>query len=289
MSVTTSTTRTEAATDFARLYAERPLRIAALPTGVDMAYVDQGDPADPAVVLIHGLSDSSWSFARLVPELSGVRTVAVDLRGHGSSSAPLSGYRPEDLADDVAALLDHLGIDRATIVGHSLGSMVARALTLRHPGRVQKLALVGTIATPANDAAAELGAALAVFTDAVPEDFIREFQGSTSAAELPAGYFERVVAESLRVPAHVWREAVAGIVDADDSDRLGEIAVPTLLLWGDQDAWFPLEEQERVVAAIRDARLVVFEGSGHDPHWERPEAVGEVLTEFLQQTGVTGP
>jgi pimeloyl-ACP methyl ester carboxylesterase len=286
MSVTSDTTST-AAVDFERIYSERPLDRVSLPTGAEIAYVDQGDPTDPPLVLLHGLSDSSWSFAGVVPRLSGLRTVAVDLRGHGSSSAPASGYRPEDLADDVAALMDHLGIDRATVVGHSLGTMVARAFALRYASRVDRLVLVATIATPANEAAAELGAAVAEFTDLVPEDFVREFQESTSAEAVPEGYFERVISESLRLPAHVWREAVAGIVSADDSGRLGEITAPTLLVWGDRDAWFPRGEQDRVTAAIPGARLAVLEGAGHAPHWERPDEVAEVLTAFLRETDST--
>jgi non-heme chloroperoxidase len=283
MSVTTDT-NSSAHVDFERLYSERPLDRVSLPTGAEIAYVDQGDPDDPALVLLHGLSDSSWSFAGIVPRLTGVRSVAVDLRGHGSSAAPASGYRPEDLADDVAALMDHLRIDRATIVGHSLGSMVARAFALRYASRVGRLVLVATIATPVNEAAAELGAAVAEFTDPVPEDFVREFQVSTSAEAVPEGYFERVISESLRLPAHVWREAVAGIVSADDSGRLGQITVPTLLVWGDRDAWFPREEQDRVTAAIPGARLAVLEGAGHAPHWERPDDVAAVLADFLHET-----
>ena len=288
MSITTSTTGNDTATDFSRLYHERPLARVALPTGVEMAYVDEGLSDDPAVVLIHGLSDSSWSFAGVVPRLAGFRTIAVDLRGHGSSSAPAGGYRPEELADDVAALMDHLGIDRATVVGHSLGTMVARAFALSYAARVNRLVLVSTIATPANEAAAELSVAVAEFTDLVPEDFVREFQESTLAEAAPDGFFERVISESLRLPAHVWREAVAGIVSADDSDRLGEITVPTLLVWGDRDAWFPREDQDRVAAAIPGARLAVLEGAGHAPHWERPAEVASVLAEFLQEAGDTG-
>ncbi|HSK53702.1 MAG TPA: alpha/beta fold hydrolase, partial [Jiangellales bacterium] len=93
MSVTTDT-NSSAHVDFERLYSERPLDRVSLPTGAEIAYVDQGDPDDPALVLLHGLSDSSWSFAGIVPRLTGVRSVAVDLRGHGSSAAPASGYRP---------------------------------------------------------------------------------------------------------------------------------------------------------------------------------------------------
>jgi len=281
MSVTTSITRT--GVDYDRVYSERSLARAALPTGVQMAYVDQGESSDPAVVLLHGLSDSSWSFARLVPELTGVRTVAIDLRGHGGSSAPADGYRPEDLAGDVVALLDHLGITRATVVGHSLGSVVAREVVHRYPGRVERLVLVGTIATPVNEGAAGLADEIAGFGETVPEAFVRGFQESTLAEPVPSGFMERVISESLRLRARVWRAAVAGMLEADDSDRLAGIDVPTLLMWGDQDAWFPREEQDRMAAAISGARLVVFEGAGHDPHWERPGNVAALLTDFLQE------
>jgi pimeloyl-ACP methyl ester carboxylesterase len=87
--------------------------------------------------------------------------------------------------------------------------------------------------------------------------------------------------ESQKLPARVWRSVLEGLVATDDSPELGRIRVPTLLLWGEQDAYFPRDEQERLVAAIPGARLVVYQDTGHDLHWERPEQVARDLDAFL--------
>jgi non-heme chloroperoxidase len=88
---------------------------------------------------------------------------------------------------------------------------------------------------------------------------------------------EALVAESLKLPARLWRSALDGLVAFDDAAGLGRITAPTLLIWGDRDAVVSMEEQQRFQEAIPDARLKVYPEMGHSPHWERPERVAAGL------------
>ncbi len=255
-----------------------------LSTGIRAHFTEQGELGGEPIVCLHGLSDSSFSFSRLMPLLAGEgrRVLALDQRGHGDSERPESGYAIDDFASDTVALLDELGIERATIVGHSLGSISARRVAARFPDRVSRLVLIGAIATPVNSAVLDLEDAVEALEDPVPAVFVREFQESTIEHPVPQEFLERVVNESLKLPARVWRGVIAALVDFDDASDLGRIEAPTLLLWGEKDAYFPLEEQRTLEAGIPDARLVVYPGTGHAPHWERPERVAEDIARFLE-------
>src|SRR3712207_4520235 len=93
--------------------------------------------------------------------------------------------------------------------------------------------------------------------------------------------FRSLVAESRKAPGSVYRDAWEGLVRVDDRDRLQAVAAPTLVLWGDHDALFDRGQQDRLLAALPDARLRVYEDTGHCPNWERPEDVAADLDAFL--------
>src|SRR5579863_4443830 len=121
----------------------------ALPDGITLGYVELGDPHGVPVVLIHGYTDSDLDWAPLVPYLSkDFRLVIVDLRGHGESSKPECCYTRLDFAYDVKLLLDALGIARADIVGHSLGSIVAQTFAEFWPRRTRRVVLISSTGGP---------------------------------------------------------------------------------------------------------------------------------------------
>ncbi|MGH2352885.1 MAG: alpha/beta fold hydrolase [Chloroflexota bacterium] len=255
---------------------------ARLETGPQLRYAEQGDPDGEALVLLHGYSDSWFSFSRFLPLLPrSYHAYALDQRGHGDSERPAGGYAIDDFAADAAAFLDDVGVDRATIVGHSMGSFVARRVAETWPERVRRLVLIDSAFTPVNEVMLELGEVTRTLADPVPPDIAREFQASTVHVPVPEAFFERVVAECLKAPARVWRSAFEGLLAFDDAGELGQIAAPTLLLWGDRDALFSRAEQERLAAAIPDARPMVYPETGHCPHWERPERVARDLHAFI--------
>jgi non-heme chloroperoxidase len=251
--------------------------------GPTLRYAISGPEAGQPIVLLHGYSDSSFSFSRVMPLLArqGFQAIALDQRGHGDSDRPERGYRIEDFAGDVVALLDKLEIDRATVVGHSMGSIVARRVAELHPDRVAGLVLIGAVETPMREGVQELQAAVESLEDPVPEEFVREFQASTIHEPVPETFFEQVVTESMKLPARVWRAVLEGLLAADDADELGKISAPTILLWGEHDAYFLRDQQDRLAAAIPSARLQVYADTGHSPQWERPDVVARDIQAFV--------
>ena len=248
-------------------------------------YRSQGSSGDETVVLLHGWPDSGHSYSRVMPLISHrCRAIAPDLRGFGGSDKPETGYTIPDLAADVVALLEELGIERATVVGHSFGSFVARRVVEASPDRVSRLVLIGSGFRAANDVTRSVLDELRTLPDPVPESFARAFQASTIHIPLPDGFFDELLGESLKLPSRLWARLLSGLLQFDDVDALGHIRCPTLLLWGDRDALFSRADQEQLLAALPDARLRVYEDTGHCPNWERPEAVAADLVDFIETT-----
>ena len=222
-----------------------------LATGVRLHYAEAGDPAGAPVIMLHGYTDSSFSFSRALSYLDRRHHVyLLDQRGHGDSERPASGYAFSDFVADVIAFMDAKGIARATLVGHSMGSFIAQGVALAAPARVEGLVLVGSATTVRNDVVLELRQALETLPESVPEKFAREFQLGTVHLPMPDEFMDRVVAESRKLPTRAWRAVMEGMLAGDYRARLGEIQAPTLILWGDRDAIFPRSEQDALAAAI---------------------------------------
>ena len=210
------------------------------------------------------------------------RVIAPDQRGHGDSEKTHGGYDLGSLAADAAGLLDALGLRTTAVVGHSLGSLVAQRLAASRPERVSRLVLIASGPPGAARIAAEgLWETVRNLTDPIEPGFVREFQESSVRKPLPPAFLDRVVAESLKVPARVWRAALAGMRDAEDLSGETAIRAPTLILWGDQDGVFTADDQGALLAQIPGAALKVYPGAGHGVHWERPQEVAADIAEFL--------
>jgi non-heme chloroperoxidase len=257
---------------------------ARLASGPQVHYAEQGDPGGEPILFLHGYTDSWFSFSRLLPLLPNrYRALALDQRGHGDSERPDGRYTVDDFAADIVAFLDAVGVEQATVVGHSAGSFIARRVAQIHPARVARLVLIGSAVTPVKQETRELQAAVHTLEDPVPAEFAREFQASTIYLPLPEGFFERVVAESLKLPARVWKSALDGFLAVDDAGDLGRITAPTLLIWGDRDGYFSRDEVEALAVAIPGARLIAYPETGHAVQWERPERIASDLDAFLRQ------
>lgn len=250
-----------------------------LPDGTSLPYAQQGAPSGLPVVLLHAVGESWRSWGRLLPHLPGdLRVVAPTLRGHGEADKPAAGYRLADAAADVVALLDALDLGSVLLAGTSSGGLVAQQVAVDHPRRVRGLLLVGSprglrdVPVPAwvHDATA--------LTDPVPESFARSAVESFPVRRaLPPDFVEQMVEDARAVPAHVWREVMAGLVGAAPPTEVGPITAPTVALWGDRDEVLARDDQERLVGAVRGARLVVYGGTGHLVLWEEPERVAAEL------------
>lgn len=245
-----------------------------LGAGFDVEYVTSGPRSGPAVVFVHGWPDSWRSFQPVIEALPPQRRcVAVSLRGFGNSDAPDASYSPRDLADDVAELIDHLGISGAVLVGHSLGSVVVQHIAVSRPDLVAGLVLVGgfgRLATPVED---EVWSVVSTLGDPIDEGFVREFQAGTLVGDIDPEFFDQLVAESRKAPARVWRAAWDGLRTGAHRSLAPRITAPTLLIWGDRDGLVPRSEQDALLAALPNARLEVYAGAGHSPNWEQPRRV----------------
>ena len=259
---------------------------APLSTGIRIHYAEHGDANGAPILFLHGWPDSWFTFSRVLPLLpETLRAIAVDQRGFGDSDHPESGYTFQELAADAVALLDALDIERAAIVGHSYGSFVAREVAIAASRRVTSLVLIGTGYSTDTPVTEGLQAALGTLPDPIPEPFAREFQASTAYRTLPTEFFDRIVVESLKIPARLWPVMIDRLVQYDATARLGNLRAPTLLLWGDRDALFSRAEQDRFLAAVPSARLKVYEETGHCPNWERPDDVAADIASFVLRRG----
>jgi pimeloyl-ACP methyl ester carboxylesterase len=255
-----------------------------LKTGVRLHYAEQGDLNGYPVVLLHGYTDSWFSYSRVLSALSAnYHVYALDLRGQGDSERPASGYDLSDLAADVVAFMDANQLKRVSLVGHSMGSFVAQRVALIAPERIDRLVLVGSATTLRNNTVRELQQAINTLSDPVSEKFVRDFQTSTVYHPVPDDFIERVIAESLKPPARVWRALMTGMLAADYSSQLSKIKAPTLVLWGDKETIFPRSEQDAITKTLPSARLKVYAETGHAPHWERPEQFVKDVKDFITE------
>lgn len=251
-------------------------------SGLRLAYAEQGDRSGPALLMLHGYSDSLHSFDLIRPHLPHeLRVIALSMRGHGESDKPFDVYDVADLAADVPEALDALGLERAILVGHSLGAAVALEAAAAYPARVEGLALIGGFADFRNNAGvAELAETVKQFTDPVDPEFVLAFQESTIADMVQQRFLDLVIEESLRLPAHVWRSIARALLAADPLSAAVRASAPALLLRGVKDAFVPESDQQLLAGALGDARWVEMNGVGHAPHWEAPAATGAIIADF---------
>ena len=252
-----------------------------LGNGVRLHYAQQGLSSGPVIVLLHGYSDSSLSFSRVMPLMPPeFRVIALDVRGHGDSDRPAGGYRIEDLADDVLMFMDVLKIPSALVVGHSMGSFIAQAIADKAPARVTSLVLMGSAPIFANASIRELCAAVEKLSDPIDREFVREFQYSTVAAPVPDAFMERAIANSERMPARVWKQLARGFLEYRSAATRPRVR--TLVIGGRKDRVFSISEHVELASQFPDSRLELFDDIGHTLHWEEPNTFVQALRRFLQ-------
>ena len=260
----------------------------ALATGVSVPYVSAGPAAAAPVVLLHAWGESRRSFDRLLPLLPRtIHAVAMDLRGHGDADKPAAGYTLAEVAADVAAFMDAAGVPSAVLLGSSSGGYVAQQVAVTSPHRVTGLVLVGSPRSlqgrpPFADEIDQL-------TDPVDAAWVRKtLTWFPRFRQVPQWYIDGRVQDGVRMPSHVWREALAGLVSARPPTDVATIMAPTLIVWGARDELLTSEHQQSLAAAIPASRLIVYEDTGHLVLWEQPERVASDLTAFVASLRARG-
>jgi 4,5:9,10-diseco-3-hydroxy-5,9,17-trioxoandrosta-1(10),2-diene-4-oate hydrolase len=271
--------------------------------GINTRYWVEG--AGSPVVLIHGLSNSIEHWLLNINALAAENTVyALDLVGHGRTDKPLTrSYDLSDLARFVIDFMDKLGIERADLVGHSLGGGVALVIAETFPERVRRLVLVDSVGLARDvgivlrlvsvpgvgevltrlvlqgDFPQQLKRQRAAWPDAdvVPEEMIRLRYEATRWQDIRATYFKtlRAVSSFRGVRSAVLQPIVRG---------LRSLHLPVLVVWGEQDDLLSSRHARIVQNEVAGARIEIFEDAGHDPMVVNPERFNRVTMQFLRDT-----
>lgn len=250
---------------------------------------------EPPLVLIHGFTGHRDDFIGVVPELAQKRRVVVpDLRGHGDSevTAGTYGWNFDQLVRDLIDLLDHLGIERCDLFGHSMGGMLTLRFALAHPDRIRSLLfmctapeLPGTLGRPAFEVGAEIGEARGI--DVLQA--LMEKAGRKDCSDTIAGWGERYWLHHRRRLCAMTPQSFRGIGSAFfDSEslvaRLGEIEAPTLVLVGESDIDF-LPGADLFERHLPRVQRVTLADSEHHPHQENPRAWFKAVEAHLDGVG----
>jgi pimeloyl-ACP methyl ester carboxylesterase len=267
--------------------------------GLSVHLRDQGRRDDPApLLLLHGTSASLHTWDGWVEGLAPARRVVrVDLPGFGlTGPAPDGDYRIERYVGFVTALLDGLGIERCVLAGNSFGGWIAWETALAAPDRVAALILVDSAGYPLESESVPIAFRIArtpllnrlmevTLPRSVVESSLRNTYGDPSRVtpELVDRYYELTLRDGNRAALAL---RFASDRHSDRVERLPELQVPTLVLWGGRDRLIPPDAGERFHRDIPGSRLVVFPGLGHVPHEEDPAATVAAVRRFLTEIEV---
>ncbi len=272
--------------------------------GTKVNYIDL-IPEDPAahdrkpVVFIHGLGGQWQNWIENIPRAAlERRTVALDLPGFGLSPMPGERISISSYAEVVEAACQDLGLGAVAVVGNSMGGFVGAELAIRHPERVERLMLVSAAGITTTDlysapasAVARAASMVLGYTAARHRAVARRPISRHLALALVARHPSRL-APDLAYEAMIrgagkpgFQDALRACLDYDFRERLPEIACPTLVVWGENDAILPAGDADEFERLIPDARKTLMRDTGHVPMLERPAAFNDMLSEFLAETG----
>lgn len=257
--------------------------------GLKLYYEIEGD-GEP-VVLIPGFAAGRWIWFKQIGELAReFRVIIFDPRGVSASDKPEGPQTMCLLADDVAHLLQTIGIESAHIVGASFGGFVAQEFALKYPSMTRKLVLCCTSfggpnhVTPAPETLLALASTKGLNSEermranlllAFSPEYVR-----TEVAEVDRVVHLRAANE---VPEHIYLSQLQAAVSFDTESRLERIESPTLVLSGDADVIVPVENSRNLAARIRGSKLRIIEGGSHTFFIERAAEFNQIVTEFLSE------
>jgi len=258
--------------------------------GVDLWVEQQGEGND--VLFISGLADEGACWVDQVAGLADrYRVTTFDNRGVGRSATPDGPFRIVDFAADTAALMDAVGLERAHVVGSSMGGAIAQELALSHPGRIESLVLNGTWCQ--GDRFLH-----EIFRNwmwsAEKADSIRDFLVTVnlwcfSPRIWNEGTMDEWIAAAEASPyaqsVDAFCRSAEALIGHDSAERIGAIEAPALVTVGELDLVLPPRFSEELAERIPNARMVVIPGAGHQPFQEVPDEYNRLLDEFWRSVG----
>ena len=241
------------------------------------------------LVLIQGVGVGRWGWEPVADRLARrFQVITIDNRGIGASDTPPGHYSTRMMAEDVLAVLDHAGIRRASLIGTSLGGMIAQELALAHPERVDKLVLVATIPGGPRSRPMPLGtsylfaSAPLMTSQAKLREFVQKTLGPATLRRRPR-IARRLAARKLAQPQSesAWRAQIAAGMLFNPLGRQRRITQPTLVVQGTADQVVAPGNAEVLAGLLPNARVQRFHGAGHLLYWEQPRRFVRVVTDFL--------
>ena len=257
-------------------------------TGVELFYRESGK-GEP-ILWIMGLGNDHRGWAYQAPAFRDrFRCITYDNRDAGQSQQAEDQYTVADLAADALGLLDALHIERAHVVGFSMGGAQAQELAIGHPGRVRRLVLCSTYASRDDRGAAVFRGQALLRERLSPEEYQRVTLPSvyTHREYARPGFIEDTIEAILNdphpQPLEAYRRQVEATIAVDTESRLGDIRAPTLVISGDEDILTPLRFARALHAGVPNAKLHVVEGAGHGLPWSHPEEFNTAVRAFLEE------
>jgi pimeloyl-ACP methyl ester carboxylesterase len=270
-------------------------KLMVLPDGESLAYIDRGERSGSAVVLIHGYTDNARDWVPMLPYLSKHdRLILVDIRGHGRSSKPECCYTRLDFAYDIKLLLDALGVQKADIVGHSLGSIIAQTFAEYWPERTAHVVLISSTGgsppdRPKKPPQFDFAAEIRKLKEPLEADSPFMIAWWDSPTPVDPDFIRRQRKDAAGIPLRVWLAVLdqalpANNVYGDLQSTLPRLKAPTLLIWGSKDPIMEEDVRQTLRSALPNAGVKIFDGLGHNPFWEDPRGVAETINAFLKST-----
>ena len=255
-----------------------PARQVVVPGGGWLTVYEQAG-SGPTLVLLHGFTDHALSYRLLLPHLAGRHVVIPDLRGHGlSGRAPITSL--DDFCRDVEAMAAELRLGTVTLVGHSMGAMIAVQLAARAKIKVGALVTLSGSLAPASAALATVAAQFATLPYPVPMDhpFLDEWYACRRL--VPEAFLLPLRKSCVEMRREDWTACLAVLQRADLREVARRVTAPCLVIGGEDDPLFPESHQVTLAGFLPNAERVNLSGVGHNPHWELPKAVAERLLHF---------
>ncbi len=256
-------------------------------TGAELFYRESGE-GDP-VLWIMGLGNDHRGWAFQAPAFRDrFRCITYDNRDVGQSQQADEAYTIAEMVEDAVGLLDALDVERAHVVGFSMGGAQAQELAIRYPERVRRLVLCNTYTSRDPRGESVFRGRVLLRERLSPEEYQRltlPWAYTHRDYERP-GFIEQTI-EALLNEEHpqsldAFRRQVEATLSADTEGRLAEITAPTLLIFGEDDITTPLRFARTLEAGIPDATLRLVEGAGHGLPWSQPEEFNRIVGEFLE-------
>jgi pimeloyl-ACP methyl ester carboxylesterase len=266
-------------------------RIAHLENGEALAYIEMGNPKGMPVVLIHGYTDNARDWVPMLPFVSqDFRLILIDLRGHGQSGKPDCCYTRFDFAYDIVLLLDQLKIQKADVIGHSLGSIIGQTIAEFWPQRTERVVLISsTGGIPPNSAhkapSFDFATQIRQLKEPIEADSPFMIAWWDSPTPVDADFIRRQRIDSAAIPLRVWLaildESLSGNQYDELQGSLPRLRAPALLIWGSKDPIMEEPARASLRLGLPKAQVRILEGLGHNPFWENPAAVAQSINEFL--------